>query len=221
MRQVCHSYPSFSQVLRPPSLDISIYIPVRFVGFKFVPCYSHSEHGASMKRFVSLQFLNIRHLVGSASRKATTYTGQHKHRKNSNIHTLSEIRTHEPRVRASEDQVATVIGNCVYVFNNSTYQSKPHLYKRCSYPVQILSKQFLSYLAWHPRDTEVTLHHIKNNAHASSRFLQTITLFHAELCRAVCRFQTPHISPHHYLTFHSYTSQVSLLYAMSQSLFHI
>jgi hypothetical protein len=41
----------------------------------------------------------------SAWRKAATYTGQHKHRikADKSIHALSGIRTHDPRVRASED----------------------------------------------------------------------------------------------------------------------
>jgi hypothetical protein len=72
-------------------------------------CCSHLEHMASVKRFVSLQFLNLRQSVGlpgrgiSARRKAATYTGQHKHRINANIHSLSRIRTHDPNVRAGEN----------------------------------------------------------------------------------------------------------------------
>jgi hypothetical protein len=40
---------------------------------------------------------------GSAQRKAATYTGQHKHRINADIHSLSAIRTHDRSVRASEN----------------------------------------------------------------------------------------------------------------------
>jgi hypothetical protein len=40
---------------------------------------------------------------GSARRKAATYTGQHKHRINANIHVSSGIRTHNSGVWASED----------------------------------------------------------------------------------------------------------------------
>jgi hypothetical protein len=62
-----------------------------------------------VKHFVSLQFLNPIHSRydsldgGSARRKAVTYTGQHKHIINANIHALGGIRTHDPSVRAGED----------------------------------------------------------------------------------------------------------------------
>jgi hypothetical protein len=52
---------------------------------------------------------NFRQSVGllgqdiRAHRKVATYTGQHNHRINSNIHALSGIRTHDTSVRASED----------------------------------------------------------------------------------------------------------------------
>jgi hypothetical protein len=36
-------------------------------------------------------------------RKATTYTGQRKHRTNADIHASSGTRTHDPSVRAGED----------------------------------------------------------------------------------------------------------------------
>jgi hypothetical protein len=38
------------------------------VGWLVYSCYSHSEHGASVKRFVSLQFLNVRYSVGLLGR---------------------------------------------------------------------------------------------------------------------------------------------------------
>jgi hypothetical protein len=40
---------------------------------------------------------------GSARSKVATYTGQHKHRINVDIHSLSGIRTHDPSLRAGED----------------------------------------------------------------------------------------------------------------------
>jgi hypothetical protein len=40
---------------------------------------------------------------GSARRKAATYTWQHKHKINKNIHAFSGIRMHDPSVRADED----------------------------------------------------------------------------------------------------------------------
>jgi hypothetical protein len=47
---------------------------------------SHLEHRASVKGFVSLQFLNLRQSVGIMRRDA-----------------LNEIRTHDPSVRPAED----------------------------------------------------------------------------------------------------------------------
>jgi hypothetical protein len=71
------------------------------------------EHGASMKLFVSLQFLNPGQSVGllgrviSSSQDISTYTGQHKHRINVhihiNIHASSRIRTYDPVIQASQD----------------------------------------------------------------------------------------------------------------------
>jgi hypothetical protein len=66
------------------------------------------EHRASVKCFVSLQFLNLRQSVGlldggSAHRKATTYAGQHKHRINTDIHALSGIQTYSASALAGED----------------------------------------------------------------------------------------------------------------------
>jgi hypothetical protein len=53
-------------------------------------------------------FTQLVGLIGrviSPSQGRCLYIGQHKHRKNANtdIHVLSGIRTHDPRVRASED----------------------------------------------------------------------------------------------------------------------
>jgi hypothetical protein len=62
-----------------------------------------------VNRLVSLQFLNLKDSRqdsfdgGSARHKTATYTGQHKHRINTNIHALSGIRTHDPSVREGED----------------------------------------------------------------------------------------------------------------------
>jgi hypothetical protein len=70
-------------------------------------CCSNLDHRASMKRFVSLQFLNLRHSVGLLGRGISPSQGhyltqtQNKHK--SDIHALSGIRTHDPSVRAGED----------------------------------------------------------------------------------------------------------------------
>jgi hypothetical protein len=62
------------------------------------------EHRASLKRFVSLQFLNPKTIgrtlwMGDQPIARPTYTN----RINANIHALSGIRIHDPFVRASED----------------------------------------------------------------------------------------------------------------------
>jgi hypothetical protein len=74
-----------------------------------------------VKRFVSLQFLSQRQSAGplglviSPSQGRCLHTGQHKHRKNADIHALSGIRTHDPSVLVGEyiyalDRAAIVIG---------------------------------------------------------------------------------------------------------------
>jgi hypothetical protein len=61
-----------------------------YLSFFLYSCCSHWEHRASVKRFVSLQFLNPRQSVGllgrrSAHRKAAIYTGQHAQNKRTQI----------------------------------------------------------------------------------------------------------------------------------------
>jgi hypothetical protein len=78
------------------------------------PRCSHLEHRASVKRFVSLQFLNLRQSVGLLGRGISPSQGRyvHKHRMNANIHALSGIRIHDSSVRPGEDMscLATAIG---------------------------------------------------------------------------------------------------------------
>jgi hypothetical protein len=82
-----------------------------FILFLFCPCCSHLEHRASVKPFVSLQFLNVRQTVElfgrgiSPSQGLYLHTEQHKDRINSHtdIHTLGGIRTHNLSVRTGED----------------------------------------------------------------------------------------------------------------------
>jgi hypothetical protein len=56
------------------------------VGWLVYSCCSHLEHGASVKRFVSLQFLNLGHSVGLFGRVMSPSQGryltqaQNKHR---------------------------------------------------------------------------------------------------------------------------------------------
>jgi hypothetical protein len=71
------------------------------------------ELRASLKRFVSLQFLDYftddsapwtgDHLVARPLPKHRTTRTQNKHIRTSNIHALCGIRTHDPSFRASED----------------------------------------------------------------------------------------------------------------------
>jgi hypothetical protein len=76
------------------------------------------EHRASVKRFVSLQFLNLRQSVGllgrviSSSQGLYLNTGQQKHIHTPNIHALCGIRIHDPGCRASED------GTCLRPLGN-------------------------------------------------------------------------------------------------------
>jgi hypothetical protein len=71
----------------------SYSVPVKSI--YLYSCCSHLEHRASVKRFISLQFLNLTESVGplwrvSTRRKASTYTGQHKHIINADKHSCLE-----------------------------------------------------------------------------------------------------------------------------------
>jgi hypothetical protein len=68
------------------------------------------SHRACVKRFVSLQFLNITQSVGLLGRGIRPTQGLYLHRTTqtqnktlTNIHALSGIRNHDPSVRAAED----------------------------------------------------------------------------------------------------------------------
>jgi hypothetical protein len=73
--------------------------------FFFYFCCSHLEHRASVKRFGSLQFLNLGQSVGFLGRGISPSQGrylaqtQNKHRHPC----LSGLRTHDPSVRVGED----------------------------------------------------------------------------------------------------------------------
>jgi hypothetical protein len=72
-------------------------------------CCSHLEHRASVKRFVSLPFLNFGQSVGLLGLGISPSQGRYLHRTTqteqtqTNIHASSGIRSHDPSVRASED----------------------------------------------------------------------------------------------------------------------
>jgi hypothetical protein len=63
------------------------------------------EHRSTVKRFLSLRFLNLRQSVRLLGRGISPSQGRylHKHRINTDIHALSGIRTHHPSFRAGED----------------------------------------------------------------------------------------------------------------------
>jgi hypothetical protein len=90
-------------VLHVPKSDPFFFF---FFFFFFYSCCSHLEHRASVKRFVSLQFLNLRQSVGLLGRgispSQSRYLTQTEYTK-TDIHALSGIQTYDPSVRASED----------------------------------------------------------------------------------------------------------------------
>jgi hypothetical protein len=112
------------------SIHLSIYLPIclslcLYIYIYFYSCCSHLKHRASVKRFVSLQFLNLRQPVGllgrviSPTQDRYLRTEQHKHRINAHRHPcLYGIRTHDPSVRGIEAisclrPAATLLGLCL------------------------------------------------------------------------------------------------------------
>jgi hypothetical protein len=70
-------------------------------------CCSHLEHRISVKRFVSLQFLILRHSIGLIGRVISLSQGRYLTQTEwtqSDIHVSSGIRTHDPSDRTSEDR---------------------------------------------------------------------------------------------------------------------
>jgi hypothetical protein len=72
-----------------------------------ISCCSHLEHMASMKRFVSLQFLHLGQSLGllewGFGLPQDRY--QHKRRINANIHAMNGIQTQDPSIRAGKESV--------------------------------------------------------------------------------------------------------------------
>jgi hypothetical protein len=76
------------------------------VGWLVYPCCFHFEHRASVKRFLSLQFLNLRHsvrLLGLVIMPSQCYYVIQTQNKRKHVHASSGNRTHHPSFRASED----------------------------------------------------------------------------------------------------------------------
>jgi hypothetical protein len=64
-------------------------------------CCFHLEHRTSVKRFVSLHFLNLRQSAGLLGQGIGPSQGRYLTQ--TDIHALSGIRTHDSSVQASED----------------------------------------------------------------------------------------------------------------------
>jgi hypothetical protein len=62
------------------SIYLSIYLPI-YLSIYFCSCFSHLEHRASVKRFVSLQFLNLRQSVGLLGKGISQTQGHYLHRR--------------------------------------------------------------------------------------------------------------------------------------------
>jgi hypothetical protein len=108
-----------------PSIRLSIYLSIYLYS-----CCSHLEHRTFMKRFVSLQFLNLRQSVGPLGRGISPSQGRYLHRttqtKNKRRKTSMPWVRFEPTIPVFEraksfhalDPAATVIGKkCIRRYN--------------------------------------------------------------------------------------------------------
>jgi hypothetical protein len=66
-------------------------------------CCSHLEQRATVKRFVSLQFLNLRRSVGFLGRVISPSQGRYLIQTQTDIHTSCRTQSHDPCVPESED----------------------------------------------------------------------------------------------------------------------
>jgi hypothetical protein len=102
---------------------IHLYLPAHLpVCLSVYPCCSHLEHRASIKRFVSLQFLNLRQSVGLLVRGINPTQGRYLHRttqiQNKRTQTAMPRVGFKPKIPAFEraktvrvlDRTATVVG---------------------------------------------------------------------------------------------------------------
>jgi FAD synthase len=92
-------------------------------------CCSHLEHRASVKRFVSLQFLNLRHLVALLERVISPSQGRYLTQTQNKHKQTSMLRVgFEPTIPAFEraktfhvlDRAATVVGYCSVLLSLKT-----------------------------------------------------------------------------------------------------
>jgi hypothetical protein len=100
--------------------------------FSIVPT---SEHRASIKLFVSLQFLNPKTIGRTrwtrnhpVARPLPTQDNTNSEQRQTDIHALSRIRTHNPSVRASEhSSCGRPRGHCDRQLNRLVTEMSPHL----------------------------------------------------------------------------------------------
>jgi hypothetical protein len=90
----------FKRLFRGKIITVLNYFST-IAGCLVYSCCSHLEHRASVKRFVSLQFLNLWHSVGFLGRVISPSQGRYLTQ--TDINASSGIRTHYPSVRESED----------------------------------------------------------------------------------------------------------------------
>jgi hypothetical protein len=79
-----------------PFMHASIYLSI-------YSCISHLEHRVSMKRFVSLRFLNLRQTVGLLGRGMSLTKGHYLYRTTKTQNERRQTCMHDPCVRVGED----------------------------------------------------------------------------------------------------------------------
>jgi hypothetical protein len=94
-------------------------------------CCSHLEHRASVKHFISLQFLNLRHSVGLLGRVLSPSQGRYLTQTRESTQTSMPRVVFETTIPAFEqaktvhalDRAAALIGNCSVGTENFSYPS--------------------------------------------------------------------------------------------------
>jgi hypothetical protein len=97
--------------------------PAQFhLHYFFHSCCSLLKHRASVKRFISLQFLNLRQSVALLGRGITPPQGRHLTQTQTDIQTLRGIQIHDPSVPAGEDiSCLRLLGHCDRIHLHWTY----------------------------------------------------------------------------------------------------
>jgi hypothetical protein len=125
-------------VFRRLSIKIWVFLSSSSSSSYQYSCCSHLEHTASVKRFVSLQFPNLRQSVGHFGLKISpsqgrylTRTTQHTEETQTSIHASNRIRTHDAGARA---------GEAILVLSYSMKIPEQHFDKATIASFQILSQ---------------------------------------------------------------------------------